>query len=854
MGERKVTKLQEFMANSPEVLTTRFTVKSPSLLATGGADHRVGVWRTSTHSCLASLSGPTKPVTAVAFSPSPNSSEASENVVGGDASGVLRVWDLSRQQETRLYDTSCHKARVTRLDYHPFGDFFCSTSLDGNVKVWDLRKKTCLQTYKYQEGKEAGRPEVNFVKFSPDGRMVASGNADGTVILWDLTKGKRLHKITHHKDTVTSIDFHPQDFILAVGCADGVVSYWNIDTWQKVSTTPACGVKGGVQHVSFTGDGSALVAAHASGLDVWGWGSVTHHDRIAHGWGPVSALHCCPHRDEVHAATFTNSFVSIYSAKLASLAPFRGRGDGDAPQARSGAAASTPGGSGGGRKPAPAAGGGPDHGLPPATPPASAAAQQQQQQPPSTAPRPSSALGRRASSGRQPQQLPTTPTAPSDAAGGGGARLGSGHVVATDAYTRDPPAATSSSAAAAAAAADRGAAEPRSTGTEALFGRRGTTPPSTHHEKTYHDSTTLGDHPNQQPRSERASAAATTDPRTGSPTITRRRTEPNLRTTSGLLGTASSSSAQATPVKVPRTEKEAAALALEDGVPFQRILSMRLMHMKVVKSLFQGDGREAVRHLAEAARDDPGLLADVCSAVATQKMKKTLSLEVSWYDMMSSNHPPPVASIKEQSEQNTNIQKNNVYISTIPRLNALPSPPPLPRCSALVPLIVDLLRDRFESYIQVAVAALRAILGMFSSTMGRMVREVCSCVSFAFLGASLGILRMFLGYFFSTLFFLSFHLWFLFLSCAKPKNDNCTTPQSLGARWATTTTGDAQSTTPCTPLLWSRRPFCRTSPGTADWQAKKQPSCWLRSETYELAPPPLSISPFLTHPSFAEAW
>lgn len=68
--------------------------------------------------------------------------------------------------------------------WHPYGEFFASGSVDTNLKIWDLRRRTCIQTYK---GHARG---VRQIIFSPDGRWVVSGGDDGVVKLWDLTMGK----------------------------------------------------------------------------------------------------------------------------------------------------------------------------------------------------------------------------------------------------------------------------------------------------------------------------------------------------------------------------------------------------------------------------------------------------------------------------------------------------------------------------------------------------------------------------------------------------------------------------------------------------------------------------------------
>ena len=49
--------------------------------------------------------------------------------------------------------------------------------------------------------------------------------------------------------------------------------------------------------------------------------------------------------------------------------------------------------------------------------------------------------------------------------------------------------------------------------------------------------------------------------------------------------------------------------------------------------------------------------------------------------------------------------------------------------SMLLPLVIDLMSDKFESYIVVAVQVARAILATNSVLMGRYVRQVCKNVN-----------------------------------------------------------------------------------------------------------------------------
>ena len=43
---------------------------------------------------------------------------------------------------------SGHKANIKSLDFHPYGDFVASGSVDTSVRIWDVRKKGCIVSYK----------------------------------------------------------------------------------------------------------------------------------------------------------------------------------------------------------------------------------------------------------------------------------------------------------------------------------------------------------------------------------------------------------------------------------------------------------------------------------------------------------------------------------------------------------------------------------------------------------------------------------------------------------------------------------------------------------------------------------
>lgn len=68
-----------------------------------------------------------------------------------------------------------HRSNCSAVEFHPFGQYLASGSSDTNLKIWDIRKKGCIQTYK---GHTRG---ISTIRFSPDGRWVVSGGLDNVV-------------------------------------------------------------------------------------------------------------------------------------------------------------------------------------------------------------------------------------------------------------------------------------------------------------------------------------------------------------------------------------------------------------------------------------------------------------------------------------------------------------------------------------------------------------------------------------------------------------------------------------------------------------------------------------------------
>jgi serine/threonine protein kinase len=140
------------------------------LIASGGADRTVRLWKAETFEPAHVYRGHPDFVTALAFTAD------GRTLASGDLSGTVRVWSMTTRRAQRA--VRAHKGGIAALAYSADGNWLATAGRDGLIKLWDMARPRPPRVFAGHSG------EVRALSFAPDGATLASAGADGTVRFW----------------------------------------------------------------------------------------------------------------------------------------------------------------------------------------------------------------------------------------------------------------------------------------------------------------------------------------------------------------------------------------------------------------------------------------------------------------------------------------------------------------------------------------------------------------------------------------------------------------------------------------------------------------------------------------------
>lgn len=266
-----------------EILALDFSPDN-KILALGGENRFVSLWKVQNQEQLAILKGHSTWVTAVAFS------EDGKTLASGDAGKVIKLWNVETKQQHATIRG--HKNTINALTFAPketpiYGMCLASGSADGTIRLWNTNNGEALTTL------ATGHTEsVRDVAFTENDSNLVSAAFNGTVDVWRLKTHQEIASFDDaHSDNTEKVYLTPNAKHLVTYKSYGSIHFkpvgsgiqsslrelnnphfWNIFTGERL-TPPMQRVHFMFSAVGFSPDGSILAANNER--EIRGWNLIT---------------------------------------------------------------------------------------------------------------------------------------------------------------------------------------------------------------------------------------------------------------------------------------------------------------------------------------------------------------------------------------------------------------------------------------------------------------------------------------------------------------------------------------------------------------------------------------------------
>jgi len=206
-----------------------------TLLATGGLEGTVRVWRAETGELVAALEGPSQGVNWLAWH------ARGSVLLAGSEDSTAWMWKLPEGSVMQIF--SAHSASVSYGTFANNGRCVVTASEDGSVRVWNPRAGTVDHTLHAGTALAgtSGMHEqimITCLAAHPSHPVIMFGMDDGKLKLAQVETGKVLANLAAHENSIESTGFCACLQLAASGGMDGKLCIWDLNTFALRHVCP----------------------------------------------------------------------------------------------------------------------------------------------------------------------------------------------------------------------------------------------------------------------------------------------------------------------------------------------------------------------------------------------------------------------------------------------------------------------------------------------------------------------------------------------------------------------------------------------------------------------------------------
>lgn len=206
-------RVKKFAGHTSVVNSCCPVTSGPTLIASGSDDCTTKLWDVRFKRPAKTFESKYQ-VTAVCFSGN------NSHIIAGGLDGDIKMWDLRKDEVSTVLQG--HTDIVTGVSLSPDGNYLLSNAMDSTVRKWDVRPFVAgeRQRTTFMGAKHSFDRTLIRCGWSSDMRYVASGSADRYVYVWDAETGNLRYHLPGHKGSVNEAVFHPTEPIVGSCSSD----------------------------------------------------------------------------------------------------------------------------------------------------------------------------------------------------------------------------------------------------------------------------------------------------------------------------------------------------------------------------------------------------------------------------------------------------------------------------------------------------------------------------------------------------------------------------------------------------------------------------------------------------------